>query len=329
MINSLFVEKFFSEVGGVLKENVPLAPYTTYKIGGPAEYYYEASGRESLVKAVKAARNAGIPVTVLGGGSNVLIADQGLSGLVVRNISGAVKFKGMKAVVSEGTDKKSFVFVEADSGTNMNHLVRQTVDSGLAGLENHLGLPGSVGGAVVMNSKWTTPLAFVGDAVFQADILTPGGDIVTVTKDYFNFRYDYSRVQETGDLLIGVVFRLSKGSREDLWQSANAAVEHRRKTQPNGVKTAGCIFQNISRSEAIVACTPDFTQSAGYLIDRSGLKGYTIGDAVVSPDHANFFINRKNASAKDVYDLISHARDVVERKFKIKLKEEIKYLGKF
>lgn len=306
------------------KRNEPLARYTTFKIGGPADYFYEAKTREDLVAAIQMARREHIPLFILGGGTNILIGDKGIRGLVVKNSTQAIIIRGMK-----GSMAKKIVFVEADSGVPMNKLVRFTLEEGLSGLEMQLGLPGSVGGAVYMNSKWTKPEGYVGDPVCQATIVTPSGDVTTVPREYFKFAYDYSAIQKSGDIVVSVTFQLITGNKEQLWQVANSSIAYRRETQPQGVFSAGCTFKNISKAQALAHATPSLTTSAGFLVDHAGLKGERVGDAQISPVHANFIINLGNATASQVVELIERARSTVKEKFGVELEEEIQRIGEF
>ena len=321
-------QKLKGVLGDKVKENEPLATYTTFKIGGPADLFYDAKTIEELVAAVGASRKLGIPVWVLGGGSNILIGDKGIRGFVVKNSTSRIFIRGMKGTL-KGGEARGNVYVEADSGVTMNKLVRFTAEVGFAGLEMHLGLPGTVGGAIYMNSKWTHPEGYVGDAVYQAEILTPNNEQRTVAKPYFQFGYDTSSVQKTGDIVVRVVFRLRQGEKSTLWDAANAAIAYRRQTQPQGVFSPGCTFRNISKAQAITAATPEATTSAGFLIDHAGLKGVSIGRAQISPVHANFIINRGGARAWDVIQLITRAKEQVKRQFRVMLEEEIVRVGEF
>ncbi|MBI3343192.1 UDP-N-acetylmuramate dehydrogenase [Candidatus Gottesmanbacteria bacterium] len=312
----------------VFAKNVPLAPFTTFKIGGPADLYYEARSVEELVEAVAKARELGIAITILGGGSNVLIGDKGIRGLVIKNNTGTITIRGMKGKVEAG-EATGKVFVEVDSGVVFNKLVRFTVEEGLGGLEAHLGLPGTVGGAIFMNSKWTKPESFVGDAVYQVTILTPNNEVKVMDRSYFRFAYDTSIIQKTRDIVLRVVFALVPGDKEELWNVANQSIAYRRASQPQGVKSPGCTFRNISNAQAVAAATPNLTTSAGFLVDHVGCKGKIVGDAQISPIHANFIINKAHARASDVIKLVELVRAKVKEQFGVDLEEEIVRLGEF
>jgi len=310
------------------KEKIPLAAFTTFKIGGPAEFFFEAKILDELVSAVTKARELGLAVTILGGGTNVLIGDKGIRGLVIKNNTGAITIRGMKGRYRAGR-KVGSVYVEADSGVVFNKLVRFTVEEGLGGLEAHLGLPGTVGGAIFMNSKWMKPVSYVGDAVYQATILTPKNETKIVDRTFFRFAYDTSVIQKTKDIVLRVVFALTPGEKDDLWKIANQSIAYRRESQPQGVKSPGCTFRNISKSQAVVAVTPNLTTSAGFLVDHAGLKGKIIGGAQISTVHANFIVNCGDAKASDVVELIELARAKVKKQFGVELQEEIVRLGEF
>ena len=328
MIMNHSYQAFLQQFQGFVKSDVQLAPFTTFKIGGPADLFAEARTIEDLIAFVTSARTLEIPVTFLGGGTNILISDKGIRGLVIRNLTQKISIVGMKGAVFSG-ETSGEVYVEADSGVPMNKLVRYTVDEGLSGLEMHLGLPGTVGGALYMNSKWASPQGFVGDVVYQATILALNGEVKTVQKRYFQFAYDSSILQKTHELVLRVVFKMKRGEKQYLWKIANESIAHRRNSQPQGVFTAGCTFQNLSEGDAITFQTPNHTKSAGYLIDHAGMKGRKIGQAVVSDVHANFIVNLGKARASDVLQLIALIKETVFSQFGVTLKEEIQFLGEF
>lgn len=314
--------------GDRIKRNELLAPYTTFKIGGPADLFFVATNQEELISIITQSRKLKIPMFILGGGSNILIGDRGIRGLVIKNNTREIHIAGMKGKVIGGI-REGKVYVEAESGVLFNSLVRFAVEEGLAGLEMHLGLPGTVGGAIYMNSKWTKPESFVGDIVYQATILTPKNEIQAVPVSYFHFGYDTSTVQKSGDIVLSIIFGLHPEKKEQIWEVANKSIEYRRETQPQGVFTPGCTFQNITTAQALAASTPGHTTSAGFLIDHAGMKGASEGNAQISVNHANFIINHGKATAADVVQLIERARAQVKRQFGVVLKEEIIRVGEF
>jgi len=322
------IKKLHEKFGAKVQENVVLAPFTTFNIGGPADYFLDTHSQDDLAQAIISARELHLPFFILGGGSNILIGDKGFRGLVIRNTTHTITIKGAKGAISAGI-KTGSVFVEADSGVPFNLLVRFTIEEGLRGLEMHLGLPGSVGGAIFMNSKWMNPPSYVGDVLYQARIITPTNDIQTVAKEYFRFQYGKSIIQQSRDIILSIVFELHHADKEALWNIANKSIEYRKNTQPQGIKTAGCIFKNITPADAILAQTPNHTTSSGYLIDHAGCKELAVGGAKVSPIHANFIVNTGNATASDVLQLMSLIQERVQKQFNVIMKEEVIRIGEF
>ena len=184
-------------------------------------------------------------------------------------------------------------------------------ERGFEGLDYHFGLPGTVGGAIYMNSKWTKPLSYYGDNLVSANLVDNRGQVKTVKKSYFKFAYDFSILQKTKELLLDAVFKLKKSKPEIVKQHADFAMDYRKKTQPFGVFTSGCFFKNIDG------------QSAGRLIDQAGLKGKRIGGFQVSEKHANFIINDGSGKPEDLKKLLQLIKTKVKEKFGIKLEEEV------
>jgi UDP-N-acetylmuramate dehydrogenase len=293
---------------GRVKENFILAPFTTFKMGGPAEYYFEAQTDEDIINAVKAAHDLEIPLTILGGASNVVISDKGIKGLVLRN---QVMYKKILE------QDKSSTLLQVSSGYSITRLAKETADEGLSGLEYHLGLPGTVGGSLYMNSKWyinpgkDRQEAFVGDPLIKAQLVLLDGKTKVVDRDYFEFAYDHSILQKTREIIVWAQFKLAKTNPQITIATAKESREYRHQTQPFGVATSGCFFRNING------------QSAGKIIDELGLKGQTIGGIQVSDKHANFLINKGNGTMKDVFELVTLIKERAKNKYGVKLEEEI------
>jgi UDP-N-acetylmuramate dehydrogenase len=296
---------------GSVRAGVPLAPLTTFRVGGPAEYLTEARDGGSLVEALRAARDLGLPVTLLGGGSNVLVADEGIRGLVVRPHGGTIEDQGSGRV-------------HADAGVTLNSLVRWTIVHGLGGLEAWAGTPGTVGGAVFGNAHFGGE--GFGSLVDRARVAASDGTTADVPGAGLGFAYDHSRLQETGETLLSVVLRLRPGcDPERLRATARASLAHRKRTQPLHLPTAGCIFRNPDAATHMP--DRDVPRSAGALIDGGGLKGRAIGGARISTTHANFIVNEGAATAADILALIRLCRDEVRRQFGVELELEIRLLG--
>jgi UDP-N-acetylmuramate dehydrogenase len=292
---------------------VPLAPFTTFRVGGPADCLLEVHDSSELVRAVAIARSCDVPLAILGGGSNVLVSDSGVRGVVVRVRGGATTDEGAG-------------HVRADAGVSLNGLVRWTIGHGLAGLEAWAGTPGTVGGAVFGNAHYSG--RSIGELVVSARLVGLSGGIVEIPGGEMAFAYDRSRLQQTGEVLLSATFALRLGiDPSALRETARHSLAHRKRTQPLDTPSAGCIFQN---PDPAVDLVPDgIPPSAGALIDRAGLKGHAVGGARVSTAHANFVVNAGGASAADIRALIDLCRDTVRARFGVALRDEIQYLGQW
>ncbi len=297
---------------GRLVRAAPLARFTTFRVGGAADWLLETRSSGEIVAALAAAHAAGLPTTVLGGGSNVLIGDAGIRGLVLRPRGGGVS--------REAEDR-----IRADAAVTVNGLVRWTINRGLAGLESWAGTPGTVGGAVCGNAHFGGRL--IGSLVREVRLAGPDGSVSDVPHDAMRFGYDHSRLQDTGEVLLSAVLTVTGGDPEALRSAARASLAFRKRTQPLDVPSAGCVFRNPDPERDRV---PDgIPWSAGALIDRAGLKGEAVGGARVSPAHGNFIVNDGTATARDIRSLVVRCRDRVRERFGVTLREEIVYLGDF
>jgi len=295
-----------------LRSNVAVAPFTTFRVGGAAEWLLETRSSDELVTALKLARDAGVPITILGGGSNVLVSDKGVGGLVIRPRGGSVMLAGTAGV-------------RADAAVTINGLVRWTINHGRAGLEAWAGTPGTVGGAIFGNAHFGGRL--IGELVTEVRLVSRDGTMCDVPASQMGFGYDRSRLQDTGEVLLSAVFHVSPGEPGSLRATARASLAFRKRTQPLDTPSAGCIFQNPEPGRDTV---PDgIPWSAGALVDRAGLKGVAIGGARVSPTHGNFIVNTGTATAEDIRALIERCREQVFERFGVKLREEIVYVGEF
>lgn len=323
--------KQFQEKNGVnkVKLDEPMSLHTTFKVGGPADAYYEAETVQDLVKAIKTAISLDLPYFVFGGGSNLLVSDKGIRGVVLRNKSKNIKVLSFKGKLKDGQKQVEEVYVEADAGIAVNYAVRFTIEEGLQGLEVFLGLPGTIGGAVWNNSHFRQPKnEFIGNLVHSAKILDIDGNVKEVDHSYFSFNYDYSILHDTKETVLSVVFTLKPSSKEALWKIASEqSVQKRHDEQPLELPSSGCTFQNIQKADALRLGTPNFTRSAGYLIDKAGLKGTQIGKAMISKKHANFIVNLGGAQAKDIEKIMDQVKKVVAEKFSVQLRPEIVLVG--
>jgi len=289
-----------------------LAPYTTFRVGGPADWLVLASRASEVKAAISAARACGLPVVVLGGGSNVLVADSGVRAVVIR-VHG-----GEAAPVGEGR-------VRADAGLTINGLVRWTINRGIAGLEAWAGTPGTVGGAIHGNAHFKG--RNIGELIDSVEAAGADGHVLRIPAADMEFGYDRSRLPRTREIVLTADFRVSGGDPAALRAVARESLAYRKRTQPLEAASAGCIFQNPDPATDQV---PDgIPWSAGALVDRAGLKGVREGAARVSPTHGNFIVNEGGARAADIRRLIERCRDAVRTKFGVELRDEIVYLGDF
>lgn len=295
-----------------VQTGVPLAPFTTFRVGGPADIVLEARASDEIVRALALARRFQQPVTLLGGGSNVLVADAGVRGLVIRPRGGAI----------HELDEHH---VRADAAVTINGLVRWTILHGLGGLESWAGTPGTVGGAVFGNAHFSGRL--ISDLVSEVRLVDREGNERDVPVAEMRFGYDDSRLQHTGEILLTATFTVARADGAVLRERARASLAYRKRTQPLDTPSAGCIFRNPEPGRDRV---PDGVPwSAGALVDRAGLKGAAIGGARVSPAHANFIVNDGGATAADIRALVERCRQDVRQQFGVELREEIVYLGAF
>ncbi len=324
-------QKIISILGAnKVKLNEPLRQHTYFKIGGPADLFFEALNTQDLILAVRTCQTAQIPFFILGGGSNILVGDKGFRGLVIKNRTDAIRTIGFQGKITRQQPQVNRAIIEADSGTLLNKLVRYSVEENLAGLEVFLSVPGTVGGAIYNNSHYRPEKnEFIGNLVHQVTLIDAAGNLKAVPQSYFKFDYDYSILHKTHEVIVKAAFSLAGSSKDKLWAIATDTVTRRNSRQPIGIACSGCTFRNISKADALRLGTPSHTQSSGYLIDQAGLKGERVGQARVSPIHASFIENLGGATAQDVVKLIAKIKAKVKTKFGVKLEPEIFLVGEF
>lgn len=288
-------------LGDAAQHAVPLARYSGVGIGGPAELLVIAHDRDALIRAVRLAQEAGIGWRVFGGLTNMLLPDAGLQGVVVLNHARRVDYDAATQRVT------------AESGAIIAKVAQETTRKGWGGLTWAVGLPGTVGGAVVNNAG-----AFGGEIaknLVSAEVLSPAGDVQTVGPDWFDFQYRYSKLKgaATAGVVISATFQLTPRDPAALAAKAAEYTERRQRTQPPG-RTLGSTFKNPPGDYA------------GRLIETAGLKGTRRGGCVISEKHANFFINDGDGTAADFCALIHLAQAEVERQFGVHLEPEIEII---
>lgn len=288
----------------------PLAPYTTFRIGGPADVLFEATSADELAAAVTLARTLDIPWFVLGLGANILVGDHGVRGLVIRNRATAHTL---------GDDG----ILWTESGAVVQDLVLETVRRGWSGLEHYIGIPSTVGGALWQNLHFLSPAPerertmFIAEPFRSCEILSEEEERTEVGPEYVKFGYDDSVFHHRRDVVLSARFQLEKRDPADLHRILQENLSWRGSRHPWLAvhPSAGSIFKKI---EGI---------GAGRLIDQCGLKGFRIGDAQISHIHANILVNLGHATAADVRAVIAHAQQTVFERFGHRLETEIGFIG--
>lgn len=306
---SEMTRKQFREVfGETLKVNEPLSRFTSARVGGPAEMFLTVHTADDLHHAVDMAYSQKIPYFILGGGSNILIADTGISGLVIHNRARRVSFRhnGVNVVCT------------AESGMNLSSLSRQCIAKGLSGLEWAVGVPGTIGGAVVGNAG-----AHGGDIngiLLSATIWEPGRGIRVYANDEMQYEYRDSILKKdqhkarTRRVVLAADLQLTPESVDVLMARADAFTTRRKQTQPGGA-SMGSMFKNPEN------------YYAGYLIETAGLKGFKVGNAQISEQHANFFVSDGDTTAEDIRSLIAEAWNSVREQFNVEMELEVELVG--
>jgi UDP-N-acetylmuramate dehydrogenase len=296
-----------------IERDVPLAPLTTFRIGGPADLLYRARTPDELARAVQLARALDLPWFLLGRGANILVGDRGFRGLVVRSEVGGVDFLD-EARVRAGAGVETFP-----------DLIDATVARGLGGLHHFVGIPSTVGGALWQNLHFLSPAperertVFIEEILESAEILTEEGERRAVSVEYFDFGYDQSILHDRADVVLSATFRLQRTPIEDLRRVMRENLAWRDERHPDLwlYPCAGSIFKKIDGV------------GAGRLIDECGLKGRVQGGAGIFHKHANIIVNLGGASALEVRELIDLARETVARETGHELVPEITLVGEF
>ena len=310
-------ERLRDALGEGLLTREPLRHHTTFRIGGPADFYFAASTAESLVTALATAHAAGMPVFLLGGGSNLLVSDDGFRGLVIRNAIESIEFDGTAAHVGGGAD-----FLE---------LICRCRDRELSGLEFAAGIPGSVGGALYGNA-----------GCYGQDIGTftiecthaalDGSGVETRPASWYEFAYRDSRLKRDPRVLLSCLLQFRKGERDAIQKVIDEKLEIRRVKHPQWrvEPTAGSYFKNLPpdwRMPGAKLSPGTHRVAAGQLLDECGCRGLRVGDAMVFSKHANIIVNAGRATAREVLELAASMKARVREKFGVELEEEVMFLG--
>ncbi|MGC1308858.1 MAG: UDP-N-acetylmuramate dehydrogenase [Phormidesmis sp.] len=298
------MEKIKLNSGLELTAKAPLAKLTTFKVGGNAEWLALPKTSEQLKESLSWGRQKHLPVTMLGAGSNLLISDQGLPGLVI--CTRALRHSEFDAITGR---------VVAAAGEPWSSLAWKAARHGLKGFEWTIGIPGTVGGAVVMNAG--AHGGETADILVEAEVVSQGA-IARLKPEELGYRYRTSRLQDSHDIVTTATFQLSPGHDPAVVKAATANdLRQRRETQPYHLPNCGSVFRNPPGG------------SAGQLIEQAGLKGHQIGQAQTSTLHANFIVNLGGAKASDVLALIRHTQAVIYKRNGVQLETEVKVIGEF
>lgn len=287
-----------------VREDEPLASRTSFGIGGPAEFFVESGRADAIEKAITGCVERGIPHLLLGAGTNLLVADAGVEGLVIRVVSREVAIDGMR--------------VRAAAGLKMMRLARSVADANLRGFEFAIGVPGTVGGAVYQNAGcWGKEM---NDVLVEVHGFVPGKGPQTWTRKDLHLAYRTSALRSGplhGAVVIDATVQLERGDGEEAKRMMARLTAERNETQPIKTKNCGSVFKNPAGD------------SAGRLVQAAGLKGLRQGAAVVSTLHGNFIVNEGGAKAKDVAALIEKVRAEVKRRFNVELETEVEFVGRW
>jgi|TARA_B110000438_G_scaffold2659_1_gene2744 UDP-N-acetylmuramate dehydrogenase len=279
----------------------PMKKHTTYGIGGPAELFVLPSDKNDLISIVQLSKKYKQTVTIIGSGSNLLISDNGIKGVVI-------SIKHCLRTINVDIDK---IYVEC--GTMLGKIVKESMKHDLKGLENLIGVPGTLGGALMMNAgAWGGEIS---ENLESVELLNDKNEIEILSKSDIDFSYRSSSFGKD-IILLSAIFKLKKSDKKIIQDNFDLAKSGRKNTQPLNYRSAGSVFKN-----------PSSKHSAGMLIDQSGLKGFSVGDAKISNKHANFFVNTGDAKADDMISLIKQAKDAVKDQFNIQLDLEVRLLG--
>lgn len=292
--------------------NVPMSHYTTFRVGGNAAYLVNVESEESLIALLKCLREAGMKYYLLGNGSNLLVSDQGFDGVMIRLCG---DFLTCKTALTERTDNLSMNYLYAGAAASLSKVAQLAAEEGLSGMEFAFGIPGTIGGAVVMNAG-----AYGGEikqVVHSVRLLDEELRVVTLSGEEMAFGYRSSILKQRQMIVLSVELKLVSGDQEQIRQKMNENMSARREKQPLEYPSAGSTFK---RPEGYFA---------GKLIQDAGLRGYSVGGAQVSEKHCGFVINRDNATASDIYRLIRNVQEKVRESSGVMLEPEVIMLGEF
>lgn len=295
-------EILFNQIKGKIYKDFEIKNMTTFKVGGNVDYLIIPKDYDDIRLTLKFGKDNNIPVYLMGNGSNLLISDRGVRGIIIR-------------ISKENFNKKKIKnnLITSESGVLLYELISISVRNELSGLEFLHGIPGALGGVIAMNAG--TDGSSISDYLREIKVMDSFGEIYILPKEEIGFSYRKSLVIEKKLIVLEALIELKKSKKENIFSTLKYKVIKRRLTQPLNYPTAGCVFKNEGDNKA------------GYLIEKAGCKGLRVGDAEVSTIHANFIFNRGNATFSDVISLMKMVRERVYEKFKINLNPEVVIMG--
>ena len=294
------IKKIENDSSSLYLVDEPLKKHTTYGIGGPADLMVFPNNKEDLIRVIEIINENNMQLTILGSGSNILVSDNGIRGVVI----------SLKKSLKEVNVNENILYAEC--GAMLGKIVRLAVRNNLIGLENLNGVPGTLGGALIMNAgAWGGEIS---ENLVNVELINSKNELKKVPKKDINFSYRKSSFDKN-DILLSAEFNLKKAEKNLIKENFSKAQSGRTSSQPLDKRSAGSLFKNPRNN------------SAGKLLDNAGLKGFSIGGAKISEKHANFFINDGNASSSEMLQLIKKAHKEVKKQFDIDLSLEVKLIG--
>jgi len=295
-------EILFNLIKGKIYKDFEIKNMTTFKVGGKVDYLIIPKDYDDIRLTLKFGKDNNMPVYLMGNGSNLLISDRGVKGIIIR-------------ISKENFNKKSIKYnlIISESGVLLFELISISVRNELSGLEFLHGIPGALGGVIAMNAG--TDGFSISDSIREIKVMDSFGEIYTLPKEEIGFTYRNSSIVERKLIVLEALIELKKSKKETIFSTLKYKVKKRKLTQPLNYPTAGCVFKNEGDNKA------------GYLIEKAGCKGLRVGDAEVSTVHANFIFNRGNATFNDVISLMKMVRERVYEKFNINLNPEVVIMG--
>jgi len=305
-MSDLFASELSDLIETDVRRNVRMSDHTSFRIGGTADLFFEATSQEQIILAVNWAHVLDVPWIVIGSGTNILVSDEGIRGLIIKNACAKVHVEESRVVT--------------EAGALTSHVVHETLSRGLAGMEFLAGLPGTIGGAVAGNAGCFGRA--VGALLEWAVVLEAGKMPIRRYPSWFEFDYRSSILQATQGVLLEASFVIAPGDTEELLETERKNIEFRHLRHPMNACSAGSYFKNLDPPAADQPRVP-----AGLLLDQAGCMGMKVGDAVVFEKHSNIIVNQGKAKARDILELAEKMKQKVREKFDTELEPEVRFLG--